>query len=59
MDTHLLDSKRGFFRMCVPYQDARKAYCMYVDAGRRPPIVHKDGDTHPNGELFPNSGPGF
>lgn len=42
----------GLFRMCVPYDDRLKAFCMYVDAGRKPPTVKPDGDSRPNGAIF-------
>jgi hypothetical protein len=42
----------GFFRVCVPYTDARKQYCMFVDAKRRPPSVLPDRDTRPNDVYF-------
>lgn len=57
MDTHPLQED-GFFRMCVPYRDPRKAYCMYVDAKRNPPTVKLDGDSRPNGEYFTPAGGG-
>jgi hypothetical protein len=42
----------GLFRMCIPYDDPTRAFCMYVDASRRPPTVRPDGDSRPNGALF-------
>lgn len=42
----------GFFRMCVPYLDARKQYCMFVDANKKPPSVVPDRDTRPNETYF-------
>ena len=42
----------GFFRACVPYEDARKQYCMFVDTKKRPPSVVKDRDTRPNDVYF-------
>jgi hypothetical protein len=42
----------GFFRMCVAYDDRTKAYCMFVDAKRRPPHVIPDRDSRPNGAYF-------
>ena len=42
----------GFFRTCVPYEDARKQYCMFVDATRDPPSVVPDRDTRPNAVYF-------
>jgi hypothetical protein len=51
INTHEL-SDDGFFRMCVPYDDPVRAYCMYVDASRKPPTVKPDGDSRPNGKLF-------
>jgi hypothetical protein len=47
----------GLFRMCVPYDDRLKAFCMYVDAGRKPPTVKPDGDSRPNGAIFGLNGP--
>jgi hypothetical protein len=42
----------GFFRVCVPYDDARRQYCMFVDANRNPPRVVPDRDTRPNDVYF-------
>jgi hypothetical protein len=42
----------GFFRTCVPYDDPRRQYCMFVDAKRRPPTVVRDRDTRPNEVYF-------
>ena len=42
----------GFFRMCVAYDDRTKAYCMFVDAKRKPPQVIPDRDSRPNGAYF-------
>jgi hypothetical protein len=42
----------GFFRICVPYEDARRQYCMFVDAKKKPPEVVRDRDTRPNEVYF-------
>jgi hypothetical protein len=42
----------GFFRTCVPYLDARKQYCVFVDANKNPPRVVPDRDTRPNAVYF-------
>jgi hypothetical protein len=42
----------GFFRVCVPYIDARRQYCMFVDAKQQPPSVVRDHDTRPNEIYF-------
>ena len=42
----------GFFRMCVAYDDRLKAYCMFVDAKRKPPTVVPDRDSRPNAVYF-------
>jgi hypothetical protein len=44
----------GLFRMCIPYDDPTRAFCMYVDASKHPPTVRPDGDSQPNGALFHN-----
>ena len=44
----------GLFRMCIPYDDPTRAFCMYVDASRKPPSVRLDHDTRPNGVIFRN-----
>jgi hypothetical protein len=44
----------GLFRMCIPYDDPTRAYCMYVDASRKPPTVRLDHDSRPNGAVFRN-----
>jgi hypothetical protein len=53
INSHELEQD-GLFRMCIPYDDPRRAFCMYVDAARRPPTVKLDHDSRPNGALFPN-----
>jgi hypothetical protein len=42
----------GFFRTCVPFEDPRRQYCMFVDGKRRPPTVIRDRDTRPNEVYF-------
>jgi hypothetical protein len=42
----------GFFRMCVAYDMRTKAYCMFVDAKRRPPHATPDHDSRPNAVYF-------
>jgi hypothetical protein len=42
----------GFFRMCIAYDDRTKAYCMFVDANKRPPRVVPDRDSRPNAVYF-------
>jgi hypothetical protein len=42
----------GFFRVCVPYVDARRQFCMFVDAKTDPPTVVRDHDTRPNDIYF-------
>ena len=42
----------GFFRVCVPYEDPRRQYCMFVDAKDRPPSIVRDNDTRPNQVYF-------
>jgi hypothetical protein len=44
----------GLFRMCIPYDDPTRAFCMYVDASRKPPSVRLDHDSRPNGAVFRN-----
>jgi hypothetical protein len=53
INSHELEQD-GLFRMCIPYDDPRRAFCMFVDAARNPPTVKPDGDSRPNGLLFPN-----
>jgi hypothetical protein len=53
LNTHDTDED-GFFRMCVPYDDRTKAYCMFVDAKTRPPRVIPDHDSRPNAVYFHN-----
>jgi hypothetical protein len=42
----------GFFRMCVAYDDRLRAYCMFVDAKKKPPSIVYDHDSRPNGAYF-------
>jgi hypothetical protein len=51
LNSHELEQD-GLFRMCVPYDNRLRAFCMYVDASRRPPTVRPDGDSRPNGAFF-------
>jgi hypothetical protein len=44
----------GLFRMCIPYDDPTRAFCMYVDASKQPPVVKLDHDSRPNGAVFRN-----
>lgn len=38
----------GFFRICVNLDDRRRASCWFVDTGRSPVRVVRDGDARPN-----------
>lgn len=51
LNTHATDED-GFFRMCVNYDERTRAWCMFVDAKPRPPVVRRDPDTRPNGLYF-------
>ena len=53
INSHELE-RDGLFRMCIPYDDPRRAFCMYVDASRKPPTVKPDHDSRPNGAIFQN-----
>jgi hypothetical protein len=51
INSHELEQD-GLFRMCIPYDDPTRAFCMFVDASKKPPTVKPDGDSRPNGALF-------
>lgn len=53
INSHELEQD-GLFRMCIPFDDPTRAFCMYVDASRKPPTVRPDSDTRPNGAVFRN-----
>jgi hypothetical protein len=53
INSHELEQD-GLFRMCVPYDDPTRAFCMYVDASEQPPVVKPDTDSRPNGAMFRN-----
>ena len=38
----------GYFRTCVAADDRRRALCLFVDTGSRPPRVRQDASTEPN-----------
>jgi hypothetical protein len=38
----------GYFRTCVPADDRRRAWCMFVDTNQRPPEVREDTSPTPN-----------
>jgi hypothetical protein len=44
----------GLFRVCIEFDDRRRAYCMFVDASKKPISVRPDPDTRPNGAVFRN-----
>jgi hypothetical protein len=44
----------GLFRICIEFDDRRRAYCMFVDTSKQPISVRPDGDTRPNGAVFRN-----
>jgi hypothetical protein len=44
--------EEGFFRACIPYEDPRRQYCMFVDAKEKPPSIVRDNDTRPNEIYF-------
>ena len=45
---------QGLFRVCIEFDDRRRAYCMFVDASKKPISVRPDPDTRPNGAVFRN-----
>ena len=51
LNTHPTDED-GFFRMCVSFDERTRAWCMFVDAEPKPPVVRRDPDTRPNGLYF-------
>jgi len=38
----------GYFRTCIPANDRRTAWCLFVDTNRRPPHVREDSSPTPN-----------
>jgi hypothetical protein len=45
---------QGLFRVCIEFDDRRRAYCMFVDASKKPISVRPDPDSRPNGAVFRN-----
>jgi hypothetical protein len=44
----------GLFRICIEFDDRRRAYCMFVDTSQKPISVRPDPDSRPNGAVFRN-----
>ncbi|MEA2346504.1 MAG: hypothetical protein QOG62_291 [Thermoleophilaceae bacterium] len=42
----------GNFRVCVALDDRTRAWCMFVDAAKNPPVVTPDSDRRPNAVYF-------
>jgi hypothetical protein len=38
----------GHFRICVPHNNPARAFCVFVDTNRKPPVVTPDRSTAPN-----------
>ena len=38
----------GYFRSCIPFDDRRRFWCVFIDANHKPAIVTKDPSTEPN-----------
>ena len=38
----------GYFRICVPHNDPARAFCVFVDTSRKPPMVTPDPNPTPN-----------
>ena len=47
----------GYFRTCVPNDDRRSAWCLFVDTNRRPPEVREDSSPTPNDKYAERGGP--
>jgi hypothetical protein len=41
----------GYFRTCVPANDRRRAWCLFVDTTPRPPRVREDTSPTPNDDY--------
>jgi hypothetical protein len=46
----------GYFRTCVPADDRRRAWCLFVDTGPRPPQVREDTSPTPNEDYVGRAG---
>jgi hypothetical protein len=42
----------GYFRTCVPANDRRRAWCLFVDTNRSPPEVREDTSVTPNDKYL-------
>ena len=42
----------GYFRTCVPADDRRRAWCLFVDTKLEPPDVREDRSATPNDEYL-------
>jgi hypothetical protein len=38
----------GYFRICVPHNNPARAFCVFVDTSRKPPVVRPDRNPTPN-----------
>jgi len=47
----------GYFRTCIPRDDRRSAWCLFVDTERRPPEVQEDSSPTPNDKYAERGGP--
>jgi hypothetical protein len=47
----------GYFRTCIPRDDRRSAWCVFVDTNRRPPEVREDSSPTPNDDYAGRRGP--
>ena len=47
---------QGYFRTCVPLEDRRRAFCVFVDVNPEPPTVREDPNPAPNQQFLDRRG---
>ena len=47
----------GYFRTCIPADDRRRAWCLFVDTNLEPPDIREDASPTPNDEYLGRGGP--
>jgi hypothetical protein len=41
----------GYFRSCIPYDDRKRSYCVFIDVNKHPALVRKDPSVESNAQY--------
>ena len=41
----------GYFRSCIPFDDRKRSYCVFIDVHKHPTVVRKDPSSQSNAQY--------